>query len=202
MNAEDIRSVVNAMLAEKAVLSWWQLVVWVLSMGIAAFFGAYLKKKGENLATKEDTNALNRQIETVKTEYAKQLEHFSVQLQEDRQKRDRAWLLKRDACLKALNIANGALSNYTYSNVPAGQIVPQALDIVDVRACFNELACSCEKPDVLKELKRIMFNSPTPDAIVDLRNAVRRELEFGNQEIDSDRERAFVGRVVGSKKDV
>jgi hypothetical protein len=138
--------------------------------------------------------------ESVKHEYAKQLESLKSELQTERQKRDRAWLVKRDACLKALNIANGLLSNYSYQNVPADHIHPQELDVAEVRACFNELACSCESADVLTQLKRIMFESVTPDAIVDLRNAVRRELEFGVTEIDTDRKNAFVGRVVGQKK--
>jgi len=138
--------------------------------------------------------------ESVKHEYAKQLESLKSELQTERQKRDRTWLVKRDACLKALNIANGFLSNYRYPNVPAGQIHPQELDVAEVRACFNELACSCESADVLTQLKRIMLGGVTPDAIVDLRNAVRRELEFGVTVIDTDRENAFVGRVVGQKK--
>src|SRR5262245_21308695 len=135
-------------------------------------------------------------MESVKTEYARQIEDFKGRLLEARQKRDRASLVKRDASLKALNIANAVLSNYSYENVRPDQFYPQDVDVVDVRACFNELACSCERP-VIAQLKRILFDRPSPDAIVDLRNAVRRELEFGINEIDTDREEAFVGCVPG-----
>lgn len=200
MTPEELRSAINGILADKIVLSWGQLAVGVLLTSCAAYLGAYLKQKGQNLATKEDVEALTRQVESVKTEYVRQIEDFKAQLQEERQKRDRAWIMKRDACLKALNIANAIISNYRYSNVPTEDIHPQDVDVADVRACFNELACSCETPEVMAQLKRIMFDKPTPDAIVDLRNAVRRELEFGINEIDIDRKNAFVGRVVGQKK--
>jgi hypothetical protein len=200
MTPEDIRIAINNILTDKIILSWWQLGPVMLLTGLAAFVGTYLKKKGENLATKEDIEGLTRQIESVKTDYAQQLESFKAQLQEERQKRDRAWLVKRDSCLKALNIANALLSNYSYQNVTTDQIHPQEIDVVDVRACFNELACSCENPEVIAQLKHIMFDKVSPDAIVDLRNAVRRELEFGINEVDTDRERAFIGRVVGQKK--
>jgi hypothetical protein len=37
------------------------------------------------------------------------------------------------------------------------------------------------------------------DAIVDFRNAIRKELNFGN-EIDVDRKKAFIGRIHGDEK--
>ncbi len=40
-----------------------------------------------------------------------------------------------------------------------------------------------------------MFESVSPDIIVDLRNAVRKELDFGNEVFDTDRDKAFVGKV-------
>jgi hypothetical protein len=43
------------------------LAVAVVS-GIGAYFGAYLKRKGENFATKEDTRAITSLVESVKSE--------------------------------------------------------------------------------------------------------------------------------------
>jgi len=105
------------------------------------------------------------------------------------------WNIKKEACLKALNLANAVLSNYEYQNVNRGDIEPQYTTIEDARSCFNELACTCDTPDVIEELKKIMFGTVTPASIVDLRNAVRKELEFSNQVIDIDREKAFVGKI-------
>lgn len=111
------------------------------------------------------------------------------------------WQIKKDACLKALNLANAVLSNYEYQHVKKGDISPQYENIENARSCFNELACTCDGPDVINALKKIMFDNPSPDSIVDLRNAVRQELKFSKKTIDSDREKAFVGKINCEKKD-
>jgi hypothetical protein len=105
------------------------------------------------------------------------------------------WQLKKAACLRALNIANAVLSNYKYPNVKNGDITPQHETIDVIRACFNELACTCDQPDVINGLKKIMFESVTPAEILTLRAAVRKELGMGKQEVDTDIEKAFVGKV-------
>ncbi|KRB54320.1 hypothetical protein [Flavobacterium sp. Root186] len=105
------------------------------------------------------------------------------------------WKHKRDACFNALNIADALLSNYKYPNIKEGDIKPGKITTEEVRKCFNDLACSCKDTIVIDLLKKIMFDSVSPDIIVDLRNAVRMELEFGNTEFDKDRDKAFVGKV-------
>jgi len=113
----------------------------------------------------------------------------------ERSKREwERWQMKKAACLKALNIANAVLSNYTYPKIKPGDITPQSESIEDIRACFNELACTCDKPDVINALKRIMFEPVTPAEILVLRGAVRKELKLGGP-IDTDGERAFIGKV-------
>lgn len=105
------------------------------------------------------------------------------------------WKHKRDACFNALNIADALISNYKYPNVKEGDIKPGKITTEEVRKCFNELACSCEESKVIDILKKIMYEPVSPDIIVDLRNAVRIELNFGNQEFDTDRDRAFVAKI-------
>ena len=105
------------------------------------------------------------------------------------------WKMKRDACIKALDIGNAVLSNYKYPNVPEENIVKEEVSTEDARKCFNMLACTCESPEVIEQLKRILFGKVSLDAIVDLRAAVRKELKFGEECIDTDREKAFVGRL-------
>ena len=102
--------------------------------------------------------------------------------------------IKKDACLRALNIANAVLSNYEYPNVKKGDLIPQYESVENTRACFNELACTCKKSDVINELKKIMFDSVTPAAIVDLRAAVRKELGFSKEIIDIDCDKAFIAK--------
>ena len=101
------------------------------------------------------------------------------------------WLLKRDACLKALNIADCIISNYSFENLKPEDILPTEVTTEEVRQCFNELACSCDSTEVIDVLKRILFDSIRPDVIVDLRNAVRRELDFGETDFDTSNKRLF-----------
>lgn len=121
-------------------------------------------------------------------------------LNEQSKRKWEKWNIKKAACLKALNLANAVLSNYEYQNTCKDDLEAQYTTIEDARGCFNELACTCDSPAVIEELKNIMFGQVTPDAIVDLRNAVRKELEFSNQEIDIDREKAFIGKLSCLKK--
>jgi len=127
----------------------------------------------------------------------KELKSFENLLKKEETLRENRWQIKRSACLRALNIADALLSNYTYPNARREDIKPGKITTEEVRTCFNELACSCDNSEVIETLKKIMFESVSPDIIVDLRNAVRRELEFGKEDFDKDREKAFVGKVIG-----
>ncbi|HNX05480.1 MAG TPA: hypothetical protein PKI32_08255, partial [Opitutales bacterium] len=80
MSPEEVRVAVNSMLSDKIVMSWWQLGIVILLTGVAAYLGSYLKKKGENLATKEDIKTLTQSVESVRTEYMKQLEDYKAEL--------------------------------------------------------------------------------------------------------------------------
>jgi len=124
------------------------------------------------------------------------LEKFKFNLQNEAYVKQRRWELKRDACLKALEIADSLISNGKYPNVEEGVIVPQESSTKEIRNCVNLIASSCEMKEVLAILKRIVNGDFSPDVIVDLRNAVRKELEFGNEQIDNDRESAFIARTL------
>lgn len=125
----------------------------------------------------------------------KRLKTFESLLKKEESLRENKWQIKRAACLKALNIADALLSNYEYPGAKKEDIKPGKITTEEVRTCFNELACSCDNTEVIDTLKKIMFESVSPDIIVDLRNSVRRELEFGNDDFDTDRDKAFVGKV-------
>jgi hypothetical protein len=79
-----------------------------LSAGAGAFLGSYLKKKGENLATKEDLDDLVEQVRAVTTT-TKEIEASISNEVWDRQ---RQWELKRDAVysvLQAIAAADDAI---------------------------------------------------------------------------------------------
>ena len=92
------------------------------------------------------------------------------------------------------------MSNYQYANTPQGDILKQEVTTEDVRLCFNELACTCDSTEVIEILKMILYKPVRPDIIVDLRNAVRRELKFGITDFDKDRTNAFVGKIGADPK--
>ncbi|HEY0548711.1 MAG TPA: hypothetical protein VGF13_03860 [Verrucomicrobiae bacterium] len=76
MTPEEIKSAIDAAIGAKVLLTYPQLIVFVLMSGIAAYFGAYLKKKGENLATHEDVNSLTLEVEEIKSNFARNVEEY------------------------------------------------------------------------------------------------------------------------------
>jgi hypothetical protein len=107
------------------------------------------------------------------------------------------WKLKKVACEEALDMADAVLSNYEYDGVPKDSILKdrEGVNTIKARKIFNSLACFCENKEVLTIFKEILFGSVKPDIIVDLRNAIRKELNFGRKNIDDDREKAFIGKL-------
>lgn len=55
-------------------------VVWSISL---LYFQSYAKKKGEDLATKEDIAGITKEIESVKDSYNKSLEKHKIELQKE-----------------------------------------------------------------------------------------------------------------------
>jgi tRNA-dihydrouridine synthase len=74
-------------------------IITAICAGGAAYFGAYLRKKGENLATHEDLSSLVKQVEAV-TQTTKTIEYAISNDVWDRQKR---WEMKRDTLMAAVD---------------------------------------------------------------------------------------------------
>ena len=70
----------------------------IIGAGISAYFGAYLKKKGENLATHEDINKVLVEVRAT-TQATKEIEAKISDEVWDRQKR---WELKREVLFEAM----------------------------------------------------------------------------------------------------
>jgi len=61
------------------------LVTGIVTLLIQNFLPSYAREKGKNLATKEDIELITKKIESVKTDYSKQLESHKSKLWQDQQ---------------------------------------------------------------------------------------------------------------------
>ena len=90
-SAELIRATIGGMMEQVGFLA-----VAAIVSGVGAYLGAYLKKKGENVATHEDLQMLGEQVKAT-TEATKRIESRILDEIWDRQKR---WELKKEIILE------------------------------------------------------------------------------------------------------
>jgi len=74
-------------------------VVPLVSAGVGAFFGGYLKTKGENFATHEDIDKLKDQVAAVTTT----TEQIKTEISDAAWNRQKRWELKREVLFEAVN---------------------------------------------------------------------------------------------------
>ncbi len=68
MSQIQIEQIINDIIAGEIQKVIWILILFCIFAGVASFFGAYFRRKGENHATKEDFNNITNQLkETTKT---------------------------------------------------------------------------------------------------------------------------------------
>lgn len=120
-----------------------QLSVWILSTLIGAFvgsfLGAYLKTKGENLATHEDLDKLIKQMEAT-TNATKAIE---ARISNEVWDRQRQWEMKRDAILEGAfgnqeSIAIDAFSRASH-NFQRARLVVSVVCGNEVQTAFIEV---------------------------------------------------------------
>jgi hypothetical protein len=134
---------------------------------------------------------------SIQHEFNEKLERFRVELRNSESVRQARWEIKRQACLDALRVVDTYFSHQSWDGIPKAAEPQGNIDVAKARECYNALALSCNSDEVLQQFKRCLGFVEKPirgDMIVDLRNAIRRELEFG-QEIDKDRASAWIGRL-------
>ncbi len=74
MKPEEFYAIVRKALEDGVNLDLQTLIILGIIALLGGFLGSYFRTKGKNLATKEDTKAITDEIESVKAEYAKQLQ--------------------------------------------------------------------------------------------------------------------------------
>jgi hypothetical protein len=177
-----------------------EAITFFSSIGVSTLLAAALIFLTKNLISQRIKNAIEHEysikLERHKSELIHGQEAFKSSLKESETVKQARWELKRQACLEALDVVDALFANVQWNMVsPEIQPVP---NIGTIRKCYNALALSCNSPAVLTEFKRCLGlgqeKSIRADMIVDLRNAIRKELEFG-QEVDTDRVSAWIARV-------
>lgn len=116
--------------------------------------------------------------------------------------------LKREACLDALAVVDSTFSHrpWTQNGLPV-PTVKQPVNIAQARAAYNQLALTCRDPEVIAQYaKTLGLGAPGEpartvgaDAIVALRNAMRKELGFGASLAPPDRVAAWIASLDGAE---
>jgi hypothetical protein len=75
---EQIQKVVEDAISQGVSFPWWAYIHFVFLSGLCCFLAVYLRRKGENLATKEDISEITDKVESVKHTYAKENYKFQV----------------------------------------------------------------------------------------------------------------------------
>lgn len=79
METEFIREIISLLRDLKAGISvnYTSVILIGIIVFIASFIGSYIRRKGQNLATKEDISEITNKIESIRADYAKNIESFS-----------------------------------------------------------------------------------------------------------------------------
>ncbi|MEJ2611368.1 MAG: hypothetical protein P8179_15120 [Candidatus Thiodiazotropha sp.] len=104
----------------------------------------------------------------------------------------RRWEIKREACLDALRIIDARFSDYDWKDSNGNPIKidkGEKISTGEIRSCFNKLVLSCEESDVPECFEKCLNLNLSEDAtaplnmndVVPLRNAIRKELGFGEE---------------------
>lgn len=179
MNPEDVQKIQEMLNSAGGVYPW--LVVLIVIIGLASgYFGAYLKEKGKNTATKEDVAEVIRKVEEVKVEMSEKDRISTVKYQQ-----------KREACLRMLTIIDAQLSHAISNDNDGEEIIvdKQYADIESARKCHNDLLLSVDNQLIVEKFLSILTGK-TEDPVQtldELRSEVRKEMGYeGSPHRDSD----------------
>ena len=90
MSPEKIELIIRKAINEGMLFPWWSYLLVVIATFVGGFLGAYFKRKGENLATKEDYESLLEQVK--KTTSA--TESIKLNLAQGNWLHQQSWYLK------------------------------------------------------------------------------------------------------------
>ena len=109
MSPEKIEQIIREAINGAILLPWWATILVVVFTFAGGFLGAYLKRKGENLATKEDYDSLLKQVKQTTSA----TESIKVDLAKGNWLHQQSWYLKEkyySGILEALYLLKLSLS--------------------------------------------------------------------------------------------
>ena len=148
-------------------------IITIIVSLVLGYFANYLKRKAENLATKEDLAYITR-----------------IELDEKIKKQ-----LKHEACMSALFSIDSVFSNRDWG--PEYPVEKQTIDIAQIREAHNKLIVACDSVVIVNKFVDIIQNAGTKgvtNELNDLRNLIRCELSLGDK-LDFDKDKAWISRI-------
>lgn len=76
MTPEDIKTIVEIIIENKIKYFWVYILLSVILGMASTFFLEFIKRKGQNFATKSDIKILTNKVESVKYDYLKKIEEY------------------------------------------------------------------------------------------------------------------------------
>lgn len=108
----------------------------------------------------------------------------------------RRWEIKREACLEALEIIDARFADYPWiSNEKLIKVDKQkSIPTAKIRSCFNKLVLACKDSSVPKAFEKCLnlkidnrdVQSLSMSDVVPFRNAIRKELGLGKDDLITD----------------
>jgi hypothetical protein len=81
MDYEKLKVFIESAINDSMISNWWIYLGVIVLSAVGGFCGSYLRKKAQNIATKEDISDITDKIEEIKAQYNKQLELYKASLQ-------------------------------------------------------------------------------------------------------------------------
>lgn len=80
---EERKTIITEIVQKGVTIQWWSYLIFAIIAFFASYLGGYLRRKGENVATKKDIARITDEIESVKHEYSKELYIHQVRYEKE-----------------------------------------------------------------------------------------------------------------------
>jgi len=170
--------------------TWAYILVPFISAGGGAYLGSYLKKKGENLATKEDIDGVVEQVKAV-TKATKEIE---AKISNDVWDRQKQWELKREAVyvvMQAMGMTDAAVTDLSFTlKAQKKSEQPQMFDET-VANKWVKVSDILEDFERKRSLAMIVCGAEFTNTLFAIKDAFRETCrEFANDNLDAFRTRS------------